>query len=72
MAERELLAQCIIFNDKMKVNETIAAVYKKYYCLNDNSRCARYMVFMKLGRESVPKNLLPNMIEEVNKIPSGK
>jgi hypothetical protein len=56
----------------MKVNETIGSIYKKWYCLKDNRTCARYMVFKKFGREAVPINLFPNMIDRANEILSGK
>jgi hypothetical protein len=56
----------------MEVNETIASIYKKWYCLKDNRTCARYMVFKKFGKEAVPIDLYPNMINRANKIISGK
>jgi hypothetical protein len=72
MADCEVLAGCLFFSDKMKDTEGLGAIYKKKYCLGDNSKCARYMVFKKLGRPAVPVNLHPNMIDQANKILSGK
>jgi len=72
MADCELLAGCLFFNDKMKVNETIGSIYKKWYCLKDNSTCARYKIFEKFGREAVPIDLFPNMIDRANEILSGE
>lgn len=72
MADCELLAGCLFFNDKMKVNKTIGSIYKKHYCLKDNTTCARYMVFKKLGKEAIPTNLLPNMVDQANEILSKK
>jgi hypothetical protein len=37
MADCELLAGCLFFNDKMKDDEGLGAMYKKKYCLGDNS-----------------------------------
>jgi len=59
------------FNDKMKDTDGIGAMYKKRYCLTDNSRCARYMVFKKLGRPGVPVDLYPNMHERAQQILAG-
>ena len=72
MAECELLKGCIFFNDKMKVSDALGEMYKRRFCLGENSECARYMVFKKLGRENVPSDLFPNMFERVKKIIAGK
>jgi len=72
MAECELLKGCIFFNDKMKVSDELAEMYKQRFCLGDNSKCARYTVFKKLGRENVPADLFPNMFERAKKIMAGK
>ena len=63
MAECECLAGCPFYNDKMDSEQGIGAMYKKKYCLGNNTSCARYMVFKKLGREKVPSNLYPNMVD---------
>jgi hypothetical protein len=72
MADCELLAGCLFFNDKMKDTEGLGAIYKRNYCLGENSKCARYMVFKKLGKPAVPINLYPNMMDQANRIISGK
>ena len=33
---------------------------KKKYCLGDNTECARYIVFKKIGKANVPADLFPN------------
>ncbi|WDP88477.1 MAG: hypothetical protein HUN04_01455 [Desulfobacter sp.] len=71
MADCELLKGCPFFNDKMKDTEGLGAIYKKKYCLGDNQHCARYIVFKKLGRPSVPANLFPNQIDQAKEIISG-
>ncbi len=68
MADCELLAGCIFFNDKMTNMPTMAAMYKKDFCRGDSSKCARYMVFKALGRPSVPADLFPNMTEQAKAI----
>lgn len=68
MAECECLAGCPFFNDKMKDTEGIGAIFKKKYCLGDNSQCARYIVFKALGKANVPPDLYPNMYDRAAKI----
>ena len=68
MADCECLNGCLFFNDKMKDTEGMGAIYKKKYCLGDNSQCARYMVFKALGKPKVPSNLYPNMVDQAKKI----
>ena len=72
MADCESLAGCPFFNDKMPDNSGLGAIYKKKYCRDDNSQCARYKIFKKLGKAAVPQNLYPNMQERANQILSGK
>ena len=47
-------------------------MYKEKYCPNNNSDCARYMVFKKLDKPAVPENLYPNMLERAKNILAGK
>lgn len=68
MADCELLQGCLFFNDKMSIEEGIGAMYKKNYCQGDNSKCARYIVAKKLGREKVPADLYPNMVDKANEL----
>jgi hypothetical protein len=56
----ELLEGCPFFNEKMANMPLSANHYKKKYCMGDNSDCARYLVFKKLGGERVPPELFPN------------
>jgi hypothetical protein len=72
MADCEMLAGCIFFNDKMSDYPTTAEFLKKRYCREDNSDCARYIVCKGLGRECVPKDLFPNNIERAQALLSGK
>jgi hypothetical protein len=72
MADCELLADCPFFNDKMPTTDGLGAMYKNQYCVGDNSRCARYLIFRKLGRPAVPADLYPNMLKRANEILMGK
>ena len=71
MANCECLPGCPFFNDKMSDSGGMGAIYKKKYCLGDNSECARYMVFKTLGRGHVPANLYPNNVEQARAILSA-
>jgi hypothetical protein len=42
------------------------------YCLDDNSNCARYLVFKKLGKADIPINLYPNMVGRAKEILSER
>ncbi len=68
MADCELLAGCLFFNDKMPDDKGVGALFKQGYCRGDNSKCARYVVAKRLGREKVPANLYPNMLERARHI----
>ncbi|PLX27701.1 hypothetical protein C0583_00475 [Candidatus Parcubacteria bacterium] len=68
MANCECLEKCPFFNDKMADNDGLCSMYKTKFCQGDFAGCARYMIFKKLGKESVPKDLYPNMTERAQKI----
>jgi len=71
MAECECLDGCPFFNDKMDSESGMGWIYKNKYCLGDNTECARYMVFLELGKPAVPVDLFPNMVDRAKKILSG-
>jgi len=71
MADCESLKGCIFFNDKMPIDKGVGLLFKKNYCQGDNSKCARYMVAKKLGKEKVPQNLYPNMVEKAKELLLG-
>ena len=64
----ELLDGCLFFRDKMPLEYGLGALYKKRYCLGDNTKCARYMVAKAIGREKVPTDLYPNMDDSAQKL----
>ena len=72
MANCECLPACPFFNDKMPTEGGLGKIYKNKYCLGSNEICARYKVFKKFGKGTVPLNLYPNMTERADNIISGK
>jgi hypothetical protein len=68
MADCECLLQCVFFNDRMANMQTMAGLFKQRYCKEDNSNCARYMVFKALGKAKVPPDMYPNMMERARGI----
>jgi hypothetical protein len=71
MADCELLPTCLFFNDKMATMPSTATLVKDRYCRGDNSQCARYVVYKRLGRPKVPTDLFPNEAQRANKIIAG-
>ena len=72
MAHCELLQICPFFGGRMPITDGLGALYKQRYCVGDNSTCARYVVFKKLGREAVPEDLYPNMTRQAQEILAGR
>lgn len=68
MAKCECLKGCAFFNDKMANMPSMAHIIKMKYCEDDNSECARYIVFKKLGKGEVPFDMFPTQIERAKKL----
>ncbi len=68
MADCQCLPGCPFYNDHMKGMEGMKELYKTKYCRGDNSQCARFMVFQKLGKEAVPADLFPSMVDRAKEI----
>lgn len=64
----ENLAGCPFFNDKMDIESGVGKMYKIRYCEGNKNICARYMLSSQLGKEAVPVDLYPNMIERAKEI----
>ena len=71
MADCECLAGCPFFNDKMANMPALVTIYKERYCRGSKQECARYMVFMELGKPRVPTDLFPNQQERASRIING-
>ena len=68
MEECELLKGCLFFNDKMDIEAGLGAMFKARYCKGNFQKCARYIVAKAQGRDKVPANLYPNMLEQAQKL----
>lgn len=68
MTSCDCLEGCPFFNDKMPIDTGIGKIYKDKYCLSNFNDCARHQVKNKLGKEYVPVNLYPNMLERAKVI----
>jgi hypothetical protein len=68
MADCELLQGCIFFNDRMAKMPSTTSMMKNKYCLGDNSKCARFTVFQKLGKPQVPTDLSPSDMERADRL----
>jgi len=68
MADCECLAGWPFFNDRMKENPATAGMYKKNYCLGDNTDCARHQIKAAIGKENVPGDLYPTQQDRVKGI----
>jgi hypothetical protein len=66
MSDCPSLSTCPFFNDKMKDMPATAAVIKRNYCQDDNSKCARFLVAKTLGKEKVPSDLYPVNLDKAN------
>ena len=56
------LPRCPFFEDTVGAMPATAKMYRDRYCLAIYTRCARFLVFRKAGRENVPRNLHPNQV----------
>jgi hypothetical protein len=56
----ELIPQCIFFNERVKSSPEAFVLYKARYCNGEHTECARYLVFVALGKAAVPTDLFPN------------
>ena len=69
MSDCECLEHCPYFeNDIHKEISVIQELRTQKYCKGDYSICVRYMVFKALGKEHVPRNLLPADVDRANEI----
>ena len=70
MATCEKLVVCPFFNDKMSCRPGIATLYKKQYCLEDKSNCARYRIAS--ARLPVPPDLFPHQKDVADSLLSNQ
>ena len=60
MALCEISSDCLFFNDQLAFQPAVAAMMKARYCKNSNHECARYMVYLELGRDVIPTDMAPS------------
>ncbi len=68
MAVCEKLEKCPFYQGKMSTESGIGAMYKKKYCEDDKTQCARYMISTTVGPEFVTNHIYPNMTQQAEKI----
>ena len=68
MANCEMLAKCVFFNDKVQNMPSTAELMKHRYCRGDNSDCARYKIVVSIGKEKVPPDLFPHEGQKAGEI----
>ena len=60
MQECELIESCPFYNGQLEGDKVQIDAMKEKYCKVNNLNCARYMIFIALGRESMPEELFPH------------
>lgn len=68
MSDCTCLQGCPFFNDQMADMPSTSEAMKTLYCQGDNSACARYMVFLALGKGKAPSDLFPSQIDRAKQI----
>ena len=63
-----VLKQCRFFNDIIEDVPSISETLKNEYCLGDNSQCARYLIFLAIGKEHLPDDVFPHEVDKAEKI----
>jgi hypothetical protein len=62
------LEKCPFFLDKMANKPGTAELFKKRFCLGDNTDCARWILFQALGPVEALESLFPNQKEKALKL----
>jgi hypothetical protein len=68
MMRYENLETCPFYQRKMSINYAAGSLYRRIYCEQDKTKCARYKVSSKLEKDKVPIDLYPNMQDRADKI----
>lgn len=69
MPECECLKNCPYFESGPASEiSAVGKMRREEYCQGDYSKCARYMVFKALGREKVPRDLLPFQVSRAEEL----
>jgi hypothetical protein len=57
-------AECRFFEDNLRNMPKVAEVFRRDYCGNQFSECARFIVAKALGNREVPSAMFPNEKEK--------
>lgn len=69
MLDCECLSDCPYFESgSAKEISTVGRMRREEYCNGDYTKCARYMVFKALGKENVPRDLLPFQTDKAKQL----
>jgi len=68
MADCEMIANCIFFNDKMANKPGTANLLKSKYCKGAFAECVRRQVCQRLGKDKVPADLYPNQTDRAKEL----
>ena len=69
MADCEWKSECVFINEKdIYGHDAVRCFFENQYCQNKHSNCACFMIFDALGKNSVPRNLLPNQPEKAKDV----
>ena len=64
----ERLEKCRYFNEQLKDLKAVQEMWKRKFCKDDNSKCARYMVLKALGADRIPKYLVPTQVDKAKEL----
>jgi hypothetical protein len=72
MQECELINTCPFYNGQLQGDLRQIEEMKDKYCRKNNLNCARYMIFIALGREKMPEGLFPHQKNKAYELISGE
>jgi len=68
MHDCDCIAKCPFFLGKMENMPSMTSFLRSHFCNDSFMKCARHLVFEKLGSANVPKDLFPNQAIKVEEI----
>jgi hypothetical protein len=74
----DLRMNCPYFNEGAPLKPRVREMYRARYCNSEYTECARYLVYLNLGRENVPLTLAPGdrlraltLVRHAGQVPPG-
>jgi len=68
MGECEFINSCPFFNGELEGRDADIEKLKTEYCRTNSLHCARYIIAITLGKESIPPDLYPDEKDRAYKI----